>query len=133
MRRVRNQYSAGEIAVALAFVGFVTCNAIALTLAVKDGRLSEYFNAARDLRFLTATAYLGVLSTFFTGFLMGYMTKRLDAVKSTIFGNLASAISMAAGAIFLGEPLYWYYIVFTAFIIVGVVGVSVAGTGSARS
>jgi drug/metabolite transporter (DMT)-like permease len=132
MRRVRNRYGPGEIAVALTLVGFVACNVITLTSAVKNGDLASYLNLAMNPRFLLATAYLGVLSTFFTSFLMGYMTKRLDSLKSTIFANLASAISVAVGAIFLSEPLYWYHIVFTAAIIVGVIGVSMSGMKEPR-
>jgi drug/metabolite transporter (DMT)-like permease len=133
MRRVRNRRSAAEIAVALAFAGFVACNAVALFLALKGGGLREYFSVTHNLRFLAATAYLGVLSTFCTGFLMGYMTKRLEAVKAAVFGNMASAISVAAGAVFLREPLHWYHIVFTLFILAGVVGVSASGARPAES
>jgi drug/metabolite transporter (DMT)-like permease len=124
--------TAGELAVVVAIAGFLVCNGAAVFQAFQNGDPMSYFSPARDLRFLAASAYLGVLSTFFTSFLMGYMMKTMAAMKASIFGNLSSAISIAAGSLLLGEALYWYHIVFTALIVAGVIGVNAGGTPSRK-
>jgi drug/metabolite transporter (DMT)-like permease len=127
MRHVRGSYGPLQIAFAVMTTGFLLCNLMALITGAKDGAPGAYWALFWDFRFMAASAYLGVLSSFVTILLMYYMVRALEAVKAAIFGNLGSAISVAAGAILLNERLYWYHVIFTALILVGVIGVSIAG------
>jgi drug/metabolite transporter (DMT)-like permease len=127
VRHVRRRSTAGELALSMAAVGFLVCNGVAIFQAVQSGDPMSYFSPIHDTRFLMASVYLGVLSTFCTCFLMSHMLKTMAAMKAAIFGNLSSAISVAAGSLLLGEALYWYHIVFTTLIIAGVIGVNADG------
>ena len=125
MRYVRGKYTPMEISAVIAFLGFVSFNIATIILSVRDGNLDSYIYLLGNVKFLIATAYLGIPSLLLSAWLMAYMTKNIEAVKATIFGNLSTAISIVTGVVILGEPLYIYHIVCTALVIIGVLGVSV--------
>ena len=74
---------------------------------------------------MAAVAYLGIGCTLITATLISFALRTLPALSATIFGNLSTAISVVAGALVLGEPLYAYQIVCTVLIAVGVLGIRI--------
>lgn len=128
MRYLRyDEYRPMEISAVISVLGFVIFNAATLFWGIKNGEVSSYFVLMKNVKFLVATAYLGIPSLLLSASLMAYMTGKIEAVKATMFGNLATAISIVAGVVVLREPLYWYHIVCTVMIIIGVIGVSASG------
>jgi drug/metabolite transporter (DMT)-like permease len=47
---------------------------------------------------------------------------KIEASKMSVFGNLATLISMIAGVIFLQEQLEYYHIIGAIMIIAGILG-----------
>ncbi|MNL82201.1 EamA-like transporter family protein [compost metagenome] len=47
----------------------------------------------------------------------------------SVFSNLATIVSIAAGALFLGEQIAWYHWAGSVLIIAGVLGVNLSGRG----
>lgn len=129
MRYVRKQCSPTQLSLVIAGGGFLAFNFVAIIAGLLGGNLQEYYLAPLSHpEFLLATAYLGILSTVISSMLMAYMIANLETVKATIFGNLSTAISLVAGAIFLGEPLRAYHVICTIMIIAGVLGTSMTGS-----
>lgn len=132
MRYVRVDYTPMEITFYIVTVGFIVFNLTTVILGMKNGTLGNYFGLLSSLNFVVATAYLGILSTLISALLMSYMLANMEAIKATVFGNLSTAISIVAGVIILHEPLCWYHIVCTIFIILGVIGVSLPSMGKKK-
>ena len=52
------------------------------------------------------------------------MLSKVSPIVSSIFGNLTTVVSVAAGALIRGEALFWYHICGMVFIIAGVMGIN---------
>ena len=129
MRGVRALYTPYEIALCIALFGFVIFNVLAIGWGLKTGSLEGYIAPLKEPVFLISIIYLGVLSTLVSTLLLSYMLANLQALKATVFGNLATALSIVVGIVVLKEPVQMYHIVCTALIIVGVIGVSLPTSG----
>ncbi len=127
MRAVRTKYTPFEITAATSFEGCLAFNIVTLVHGAATGTLDQYFAPFAHTSFIIATAYLGIFCILFSAQLMAYMQANMPSVNASIFGNVSTAISIVAGVVFLGEPLFLYHIICTALIIVGVIGVSLSG------
>lgn len=127
MRYLRSIFTAIEMTTVIIVEGFVVLNTICVAIGLLNGNLMEFFSLITIPNFVIAGVYLAIPCTLVSAALMAYMVRRIVAVKATIFGNLSTAISIVAGVLVLGEPLYWYHILCTILIIVGVIGVSMTG------
>ncbi|WP_227394937.1 DMT family transporter [Jeotgalibacillus aurantiacus] len=103
-------------------VGFLVFNAASLTQHVFNGTITAYFQPFSHADYTFATLNLGILSTLFTSYLTAYALSVLPAFQMSVFGNLTIVITMAAGMIFLQEPLYGYHYIGALMIILGVIG-----------
>lgn len=59
---------------------------------------------------------------------MAYMLAHMEIIQSSIFNSASTLLSIIAGALILGEPLYWYHYICGAIIITGVIGLTLAPT-----
>ncbi len=127
MRGVRKEFSPYSIAFAISLGGCLVFNLATFIIGAASGDPLNYFEPLKHWEFVSATAFLGILSTLLSSLLIAFMLAHMEAVKATIFGNLSTGISIVAGALFLKEPLYFYHILCTALIIIGVIGTSITG------
>jgi len=129
MRFARKEYKPYAISFAIAGLGCLFFNAVTLVAGFFSEEGLHYLAPLQNPEFVLATAFLGIPSTLISALLMAYMLAHMEAVKATVFGNLATAISIAVGVLILGEPLFAYHVVCTALIIMGVVGTTMTGKG----
>lgn len=132
MRYLRAQFTAIEMTTVIIVEGFVVLNLICIIWGSINGNLMDFLTLITNTRFVIAGIYLGIPCTLVSAALMAYMVRRVVAIKATIFGNLSTAISIVAGVLFLKEPLFWYHILCTILIIIGVLGVSISGMKKER-
>ena len=133
MRYVRNEYKPFDISFVIAVLGCLAFNIAAITQGLYSGTLGDYFQPLLHPSFVIAAAFLGIPSTLISARLMAYMLAHMEAASASVFGNLSTAISIAAGALILREPLEWYHVICTMAIIAGVVGTSLtSGRGEGR-
>jgi len=130
MRQIKNIFTPIEITFAIVVSGFLFFNTATVIHGLATGTLDEYVALFGNLKFVIATAYLGIFCILFTSQLMSFMMAHMPAVQGTLYGNVSTAISIIAGTIFLSEPLQVYHILCAGLIIVGVVGISLSGTKS---
>jgi len=71
---------------------------------------------------LLPIAYLGGLSSVVAFFLVNYNLSRLRASQTSVFSNLSTAVSVAAGVFFLGERFGPPQVAGTLLILIGVWG-----------
>ncbi len=136
MRYVRGVYSPYSIAFAICGGGCVLFNGATLVCGIVNNSLADYFTPLAHGNFIAATAFLGIPSTLLSSLIMAYMLANMEAAKATVFGNLATAISIMVGILILSEPFYLYHIICTSLIVAGVIGTAVSGgqkNGEARA
>lgn len=128
MRYTRNDYKPIEITFCIVVLGFIVFHVAAIARGlIFGGSIGDYFAPLAVPQVFVSCAYLGIGCILLSAHMMSYIMSKLEAAKGTIFGNVSTAISIVAGVLILGEPLMWYHIVCTAFIILGVVGMTLSG------
>jgi drug/metabolite transporter (DMT)-like permease len=130
MRFFRKNLHTVETPVVIIFVGFVAFNLASIVDWIATGNAKSFVVLAADPIYLLSAAYLSIFCIFITSLLGSYMLSRMPTYKATIFNNLSTAISLVAGALILSEPLPWYYILCSALIVAGVIGISLSGRDS---
>ena len=53
---------------------------------------------------------------------MAFMLAHMEIIQSTVFNSASTLVSIIAGALILGEPLYWYHYLCGGIIIACVIG-----------
>jgi drug/metabolite transporter (DMT)-like permease len=110
-------------------VGCIGFNLLAFGVHVVDGNFAAYFTPWLNWDYVLPVLYLGVLATLCSTILYNFMLSHLSPPKVTVFGNLATLITILAGIFILGEMFHWYHVVGTVLILVGVIGTGLAGRG----
>ncbi|MMZ63912.1 EamA-like transporter family protein [compost metagenome] len=132
-RRLLQSFSPAEITYVMLGIAFVSFLAVLLAGHTAAGTLNQLFSPLASGAFVAAILYLGVLSTLVTALSSNYALSRIEASKMSVFSNLSTIVSIAAGALLLGEEIRMYHIVGAALIIVGVIGTNLLGTSSSPS
>lgn len=111
-----------ELTYVMAFVGFVTFNTISIIDNINRGSINLYFSPLKNISFVIAMLYLGILSSVITSLLSNYVLSKLDASKMSVFANLGTVITIIAGVLILKEDLFYYHIIGIVMIILGIIG-----------
>lgn len=111
-----------ELTYFMMLIGAVVFNVIYLFDLIRGGRVEDYVMNLRHLELILPIIYLGVVASIGGFFLVNYALSHLEAHVASIYANLATIVSILAGAIFLGETLFYYHYLGSALIIIGVYG-----------
>jgi len=107
--------------------GAVVFVAIALTRHLSAGTLVDFFTPLAHGAYVGTILYLGVLSSLVTSLLATYVLSKMEASRMSAFANLSTLVSIAAGALFLGEAVTVYHLIGSLLIIAGVIGANRLG------
>ncbi|WP_231038658.1 DMT family transporter [Pectinatus haikarae] len=116
------KYSATVLTYFMTAFGMVIFNCAALIQHTLNNTPVSYFSPFRDKYFFFAILYLGILSSFTSAFLSNYALGKIDASKMSLFANLGTLITIAAGVVFLQEPFHYYQVIGSFPILIGVAG-----------
>lgn len=121
-RPLTKQFKPLELTFIMLTIGFLSFNIISLIRHGLAGTIDQYFYPLTNQVFLLSILYLGILSSLGTSWLSNYALSKIEASKMSVFGNLATLISMIAGVVFLHEQLEYYHIIGAIMIIIGILG-----------
>ncbi|WP_261795536.1 DMT family transporter [Rubeoparvulum massiliense] len=121
-RPLTKQFHVMELTYVMITIGFLVFNGISIVQHVMNGSIQLYFQPLTSPIFLISILYLGILSSLVTALLATYALSKIEATKMSVFGNLATLLSMVAGVIFLDETLSYYHLIGAVMIILGVLG-----------
>lgn len=133
MRYVRSQYRPIEISAAIIIMGTIVFNVLFIVKGLIAGNAQGYFAPFTHIEYVTGTIYLGVGCILLSAQIMSYLQSKLQAARASVFGNLATAISIVAGAVLLGEPLRVYHVICTVLIVAGVIGLNFFGNKGGKN
>lgn len=123
-RKLTKEYSLVTITYILTSSGFIIFNLLALYNHLLNGNFIEFIKPFGQWDYLFAILYLGILSTLVTSYLSTYALSILPAFQMSVFGNLTTVITIGAGIVFLNESFYYYHIIGTILVVLGVIGVN---------
>ncbi|RXI57845.1 EamA/RhaT family transporter [Clostridium tetani] len=119
-RKVSSTFTPIETTYFMMGVGAVTFNFISVITHIKDNDLSNYFHLLYNKDFLIPLLFLGILSSVIAFLFVNFSLCYLEASKCAVFSNLSTVISILAGVLFLDEKIYWYHIIGSITILIGV-------------
>ncbi|MGG1658411.1 DMT family transporter [Brevibacillus sp. NRS-1366] len=111
-----------DVTYMVTIIGFLSFNAMAVYRHAAEGSLSAYFAPFAHTQFIASILFLGVLSSLVTSLLTNFALSKMEASRLSVFGNLSTLVTMAAGVLFLQEQLAYYHLIGAVMIIAGVVG-----------
>ena len=119
-RKASTQYSALQTTWVMMITGAITFNLIALGQHFLSGTAKGYLTPLATL--WPNILYLGVASSVGAFFLFNYVLSKVTATEGSVFVNMVTVVAIAGGAIFMSEPVFWYHLLGTLAIIVGIWG-----------
>jgi len=122
-RKLSKNFTSIEITFVMIVFGAIFFNSIALTKGLLDNNLySQYITPMTSVNGVVAVLYLGIISSILAFFMQNYMLSKLQATNTSVFTNLTTIISIAAGTLIRHEAFYWYQLAGGILIILGVWG-----------
>lgn len=103
-------------------IGCVFFLGLSLVEHAAAGSFAGLFAPLAESQFVVSVLYLGILSSLVTALTANYALSKLEAAKAGVFANLSTVVSIAAGALILGEKIEVYHIIGSVMIIAGVWG-----------
>lgn len=131
-RSLSKHFSPAEIAYLMMGIGFVVFLIASLTGHTAAGTLADFLTPLASSAFIGSMLFLGIVSSLVTALTANYILARMEASKMSVFSNLSTVTSIAAGAIFLGEEITIYHVIGSVLIIAGVIGTNRFGSRAAR-
>ncbi len=126
VRKAVADFSYWEITFSVLAVGFVVFTFVTVVNHLWSGDFSGLLVPLKNPGYIFSVLYLGILSTLVTAMLYNFSLSKLEASRVSVFGSLATVISILAGVIFLKEQLFYYHVVGSILIIGGVVGTNLS-------
>jgi drug/metabolite transporter (DMT)-like permease len=121
-RSLSRQFSPAEVTYLMLGIGFVSFLLVSLAGHAAAGTLGRALAPLASGPFIVSVLFLGVVSSLMTTLLANYILSKIEASKMSVFANLSTVVSMAAGVLFLGEEITVYHLAGSAMIIAGVIG-----------
>ncbi|AJQ28497.1 DMT family transporter [Pelosinus fermentans] len=121
-RSLSKHFSPAELSYFMLAIGFVAFGAVSLAHHGMAGTLDLFFAPLASGTFITSILYLGILSSLVTALTANYILSKIEASKMSVFTNLSTVVSIAAGSLFLGEKVTIYHLIGSLMIITGVIG-----------
>ncbi len=121
-RYLLRTFTPPEVTSFMMAVGFVVFGIASLLGHAANGTMNRILAPLSNPEFVWSVLFLGILASLATAFSSSYALTKLEASKISVFSNLSTVISIAAGAFILGETVTIYHLIGSALIIAGVIG-----------
>ncbi len=126
VRKYSKVYSNNKLILVMIIISFIGFNILAFSKNIINGNIMDYILPLKNLKYIIAVFYLGILSSLLSAMLTNYVLSKIEAAKMSVFSNLGTLISIIAGAIVLNEDIFYYHIIGSIFIILGVIGTNIS-------
>jgi len=111
-----------EITYFMMLTGAVIFNLLYLFELGLNNTLASYFTSLTQPSVILPLLYLGIVASIGGFFLVNFALKNLPAHISSMYANLATVVSIAAGALILSEAITLFHIIGSLMIMGGVYG-----------
>lgn len=132
-RYVRGVFSPIEITLTISLGGSIIFISASIIRAMANQDFAGLIEPLHHVDFIIWVSYLGFCCILLSAQFMSYMLAHLEIIQSSIFNSASTLVSIIAGALILGEPLYWYHYLCGTLIIAGVVGLIFAPAGKGNA
>ncbi|MFW2487368.1 DMT family transporter [Clostridium chromiireducens] len=121
-RKISKDFTAIEVTYFMMIIGAIFFNLISIIDHMLNRELPKYFLPLSSPSFVSSVLYLGILSSVVAYFLTNYTLSKMEASRCSVFANISTIVSIAAGVLVLNENFYLYHFIGSVMILVGVWG-----------
>jgi drug/metabolite transporter (DMT)-like permease len=121
-RSLAKEFKPHEITYVMLCFGFIFFNGTSILTHLRSGTINVLVAPWSDKGFVLSILVLGIMASLVTAWLSNYILSRMKASQMSVFSNISTIISIIAGAVYLDEKIFWYDILGSIFIIIGVIG-----------
>lgn len=121
-KKATESFTAIEVTYVMMWVGAIAFNLMLVVMNLFKGNMMDYFAPIMSLQAVIPIIYLAILSSIVAFFMVNYSISKMPVTQFSVFGNLVTLVSIFAGVFILKEDFFWYHIVGSIFIILGVWG-----------
>lgn len=121
-RKISKDFTPVEITYFMMLSGAVCFNVISIFNHMINKEMVFFFEPIKNKTFIVSVLYLGILSSIVAYFLINFALSKIEASKTSVFSNISTIVSIAAGVIFLKESFHSYHLVGSVLILLGVWG-----------
>lgn len=121
-RKLSTNFTPMELTYFMMGAGAVFFNFMSVLSHAANNSLGSYFKILQNSNFIIAILYLGIFSSIVAFYLTNFALSKIEASRSAIFSNLSTIVSIIGGVVFLKEHFYFYHIIGSIMILVGVWG-----------
>ncbi len=104
-------------------IGFGAAVFTVIAVFSVKGDFALYLQPFQEKSYLIAVLFLAGLCSVMAYFLWSYVVTKLSVVRSTVFANLVTAVSVFAGTVFLHEPFSAVGLICCIMVLAGIFGV----------
>lgn len=126
-RSLTKQFKPINITYFMLGFGFLFFNGCAISSHLYEGTLSDFITPLSNPSYILSIVFLGIFASLLTSWLSNYILSKIKASQMSVFSNLSTIVSIIAGALFLDERIFWYDILGSILIILGVIGTNFFG------
>lgn len=121
-KKASESFTPIEVTYVMLWVGAIVFNLMNTVMHLANGTIRDYFLPMMNLQAIIPIVYLGILSSIVAFFMVNYSISKMPVTQFSVFGNLVTLVSIFAGVFILNEDFFWYHIVGTVVILLGVWG-----------
>lgn len=121
-RSLSKQFSPSEVNYLMLSTGFVVFLIFSVFTHMRAGTFEALLSPLSHSRFLVSILFLGLVSSLVTALSSTYVLSQIEASQMSVFTNLSTLVTIAAGALFLGEEITLYHVIGSLLILAGVLG-----------
>ncbi|MBO7745864.1 DMT family transporter [Paenibacillus sp. MWE-103] len=125
VRGLRGRFTAYQLSFVMMASGFVCFGAAAVVRHASAGTLGGMFGPLAHGEFVAALLYIALLSSVVSSLLSNRLLARIEAYKMSLFVNLGTLVSIAAGVAIEHDRLGYYHAIGALLIVGGTLGVHV--------
>ncbi|MBU5438027.1 DMT family transporter [Tissierella sp. MSJ-40] len=121
-KKASEEFKPLEITFVMMWVGAIAFNSILTVNHLLKGTIAKYFYPLANIQAIIPLFYLGILSSVAAFFMVNYTISKIPVSQSAVFANLSTIVSIVAGVLILKEDFYWFHVVGSIMILIGVWG-----------
>lgn len=84
-RKLTKDFSGAELSYVMIIISFLSFNILSIGGHLVNGTIGSFLSPLKDMGFIVAILYLGVLSSLGTSLLINYMLSKIEASKMSVF------------------------------------------------
>lgn len=121
-RKLSSKFQPMEITYFMMGLGALFFNTVSILEHAVSGTVNLYFEPLTNKDFIISVIYLGTLSSVIAFFLVNFTLSKIEALKSAVFSNISTIVSIVAGVTILHEEFRYYHLIGSIMILIGVWG-----------